>query len=173
VRRHKAHDEVAAEVRADWADRLQPQPLLIEASAAENAMFAELANTWIHPASGTAPTSGKGRTLFPWTLFKAALSSHRALGETIAARRATLAKRDMPDVGVNTAAISTEDAALERLGELNAAIDDTSASKLTALIQQLREIGVGPPQQHPGWWCSPSASPRSTGWPPPCPRPSS
>ena len=144
VRRHKAHDEVAAEVRADWADRLQPQPLLIEASDAENAMFAELANTWIHPASGTAPTSGKGRNLFPWTLFKAALSSHRALGETITARRATLAKRDTPEAGANTAAVSTEDAALERLGELNAAIDDTSASKLTALIEQLREIGVDP-----------------------------
>ena len=139
VRRHKAHEEVAAEVRADWADRLQPQPLLIEASDAENAMFAELANTWIHPASGTAPTSGKGRTLFPWTLFKAALSSHRALGETITARRATLAKRETADEGAEA-----EDRALERLGELNAAIDDQSASKLTALIEQLKEIGVGP-----------------------------
>ena len=126
VRRHKQHEEVAAEVRSDWADRLQPQPLLIKASDAENAMFAELANTWIHPASGTAPTSGKGRTLFPWTLFKAALSSHRALGETITARRATLAKRETADEGTNTAAIATEDAALERLGELNAAIDDLS-----------------------------------------------
>jgi superfamily II DNA or RNA helicase len=139
VRRHKQHEEVAAEVRSDWADRLDPKPLLIEASDAENAMFAELANTWIHPASGTAPTSGKGRTLFPWTLFKAALSSHRALGETITARRNTLAKREAADEGVEA-----EDRALERLGDLNAAIDDQSASKLTALIEQLKEIGVGP-----------------------------
>ncbi len=144
VRRHKAHDEVAAEVRADWADRLEPKPLLIEASDAENAMFTELADTWIHPTSGMAPTSGKGRSLFPWTLFKAALSSHRALGETITARRNTLAKRETVDQASGAENTKAEDAALERLGELNAAIDDHSASKLTALIEQLREIGVGP-----------------------------
>ena len=50
-------------------------------------------------------------------------------------------RQDQASGAENTKA---EDAALERLGELNAAIDDHSASKLTALIEQLREIGVGP-----------------------------
>ncbi|MEZ5380501.1 MAG: DEAD/DEAH box helicase [Microthrixaceae bacterium] len=150
VRRHKAHEEVAAEVRADWEDRLEPRPLLIDASPAENALFAELADTWIYPASGTAPTSGKGRTLFPWTLFKAALSSHRALGQTVAARRKTLADR----ADAQSPESRAEDAALVRLDELVAAIEGNAteepadevngASKLQALIEQLVDIGVGP-----------------------------
>jgi len=65
VRRHKNHDEVAPEVGARWADRLPPNPVLVDASPAENALFAELADTWTHPVAGKAPTSGKGRSLFP------------------------------------------------------------------------------------------------------------
>ena len=88
---------------------------MVEASPAENELFRELADTWTHPLHGKAPVAGKGASLFPWTLFKAALSSHRALAQTIEARRKTLA----PDAGgVKTAEQTTEDAALERLGTL-------------------------------------------------------
>ena len=35
--------------------------------------------SWTNPVAGKAPVSGPGRSLFPWTLFKSALSSHHAL----------------------------------------------------------------------------------------------
>jgi SNF2 family DNA or RNA helicase len=87
VRRHKAHEEVAPEVADQWADRKTPQPVLVAASPRENALFNELADTWTHPTGGRAPASGQGRSLFPWTLFKAALSSHVGLQQTIESRR--------------------------------------------------------------------------------------
>ena len=106
------------------------------------AMFDELADTWIHPRDGQkAPTSGKGSSLFPWTLFKAALSSHRALSETVANRRRTLEGRDG---SVKDSTNIAEYETLGRLGELAAEVPDGSASKLEALVSQLQDIGVGP-----------------------------
>lgn len=149
VRRHKHSDDVAAEVWADWAERLEPRALRIPASAAENALFAELSETWLHPPSGSAPTSGAGRSLFPWTLFKAALSSHKALADTIANRRRTLAQRarhDQPDVPNPELPpeLQAEDNALATLADRCNNINERSASKLVALIDNLREIGIGP-----------------------------
>ena len=143
VRRHKSHDEVAAEVSGQWADRLEPKALLLDASPAENALFTELADTWTHPVDGVAPVSGRGRSLFPWTLFKAALSSHKALDQTIKARRKTLAVKAEKQGGMN-AELQTEDNALDTLGKRCSAIDDSNSSKLQALVEQLREIGIGP-----------------------------
>jgi superfamily II DNA or RNA helicase len=139
VRRHKNHEEVAPEVGGQWADRLPSRPVLIDASPAETALFTELTETWTHPWQGSAPVSGQGRSLFPWTLYKSALSSHHALLQTVEARRKTLARS-----GDLSRQRETEDAALEKLGTLAGAIDDTSSSKLAALVEALREIGVGP-----------------------------
>ena len=147
VRRHKNHDEVAPEVGGQWADRLDPNPVLVDASPAENALFAELARTWTHPPHGTAPVSGKGSSLFPWTLLKAALSSHHALLQTIEARRKTLASHAVEEPLGDRSKNGDrrrEDAALEVLGQRAAAIDDTSSAELIALVDQLRQIGVGP-----------------------------
>lgn len=142
VRRHKGNDEVAAEVGHRWADRLPPRPLPVPPTPAEEAIFDELAHTWLHPPAGTrAPTSGTGATLFPWTLFKAALSSHRALADTVRARRRTLAGADGAPVDPDRAA---EDVALARLGDLAEQVGDHDAAKLTALVEQLTDIGVGP-----------------------------
>lgn len=145
IRRHKANEEVAAEVGKDWADRLPPQPLPVTPNPAEAAMFDELADTWTHPAEGKAPTTGSGATLFPWTLFKAALSSHRALAETVRNRRMTIRKSggtgEIGDVAPDRQA---EDDALARLGVLAEAVNNDSASKLETLVAQLREIGIGP-----------------------------
>jgi ERCC4-related helicase len=143
VRRHKQSSDVAAEVGTRWADRLPPRPILVEASPAENALFQVLADTWTHPVGGAAPTSGKGARLFPWTLFKAALSSHHALAQTIENRRKTLAASADTTTGLSPAQ-QAEDAALEALAERCAAIDDASSSKLQALVDQLKEIGIGP-----------------------------
>lgn len=142
IRRHKAHEEVASEVGHEWADRLEPTVVPVKPVGAEAAMFDELADTWIHPRDGQkAPTSGKGSSLFPWTLFKAALSSHRALSETVANRRRTLEGRDG---SVKDSTNIAEYETLGRLGELAAEVPDGSASKLEALVSQLQDIGVGP-----------------------------
>jgi len=93
VRRHKGHSEVKLELGSEWADRLEPKAIPIQASAEENLMFGELADTWTHPLSGAAPVAGRGKSLFPWTLFKAALSSHHALVETVENRRKNLAAK--------------------------------------------------------------------------------
>lgn len=140
VRRHKGNAEVAAEAGNKWADRLPPMPIPVRPTPAEEAIFAEIAEVWTHPPAGTkAPTSGSGATLFPWTLFKAALSSHRALAETVRNRRKSLRGADGEVADPDRAA---EDAALARLGELAEAVDDRNAAKLTALVEQLRAIGV-------------------------------
>jgi superfamily II DNA or RNA helicase len=142
VRRHKAHPEVAPEVTGQWADREPPNPILVDALPTENELFEELAATWTHPASGRAPASGQGRSLFPWTLFKAALSSRHALLQTIESRRKTIAST-APN-GELTREQLAEDTALGELARLAAEITDETSSKLATLIEQLRSIGVGP-----------------------------
>lgn len=162
VRRHKNSSEVAAEVGRMWADRLAPQGIHVPASPAEEAVFAELADTWLAPMNGSTPGTGKGHKLFPYTLLKAYLSSHRALAETVANRRKVLAGTlDAPKpVSASAPTVSSgpdiegsanversangEDAALERLAELVDHIDDASATKLAALADALVGCGIGP-----------------------------
>ena len=132
IRRHRHSPEVAEEVGADWAERREPDNRLVPASAAENALADELVATWLYPASGVSPYSGSGRTLFPWTLAKAFLSSPAALHETITSRLSRLG---------NTAAAYTEATALRRLDGLNDACNASSA-KYDELLRYLRGIGV-------------------------------
>lgn len=55
VRRHRHSPEVATVVGADWAERKQPQNFLVPASPAENAIARELDEVWLHPRTGTPP----------------------------------------------------------------------------------------------------------------------
>ncbi|MCP9491609.1 MAG: DEAD/DEAH box helicase [Solirubrobacteraceae bacterium MAG38_C4-C5] len=137
IRRFKK--DVVAEVGHEFPDRLPPVPIAVPAGAAENAVIAELAETWLHPEAGASPVSGKGSRLFPWTLLKAFLSSHVALRDTIRERQKKLA----PPTGA-TAQQQREAEALERLAELNDRIDDGASTKLERLIAELRTIGTGP-----------------------------
>ena len=139
MRRHKNSPDVAAEVGAAWADRLPPVGVPAAATPAENAVFDELAEVWLYPASGRAPVSGEGRRLFPYTLLKAFLSSHRALAETVDNRLDRLRKITTP-----VRDVEREISALERLAALVARVDDRSSAKLAALVETLRAIGVGP-----------------------------
>ena len=141
VRRHKAHREVAPELGSNWAERLDPRPIPVTPSPQEEALFDELATTWIHP-EGEPPTSGQGRSLFPWTLLKAALSSHHALTQTVEARRKTLASQAAD--GTLSLQQQAEDTALLILADRAAAINDSASSKLARLVEELKEIGVGP-----------------------------
>ena len=142
VRRHKQHPEVAPEIGENWADRGETEQIRIAPTPEEAAVFDELRNTWLYPAGGSAPTSGKGSTLFPWTLLKAALSSHRALAQTLAERRKSL-QRSAPETGL-TDKQQVEDAALERLEELTQAVEAADhKSKLDRLVDELQQVGVG------------------------------
>lgn len=132
VRRHRNSDEVKQVVGSDWAERKEPQNLLIRASAPEDAVAEELDAVWLHPRTGKSPSSS-GSHLFAWTLAKAFLSSPSALRATIAER----VKR-LPE----TAAGAVERSALGRLAELNEHTFSTSA-KYDALVGHLRGIGVG------------------------------
>jgi len=144
IRRHKQHKEVAPELGSRWADRLQPRAIEVVPSPAEAELFAELSDTWVHPPAGReAPVAGKGRGLFPWTLMKAALSSHRALAQTIENRRKSLASKADPVIGLSKSQ-QAEDDALVVLADRCAAVGDDDASKLIRLIAELRQIGVGP-----------------------------
>jgi hypothetical protein len=86
VRRHRHSPEVASVVGADWAERLEPNNVLVDANPIENAIAVELEQTWLHPTQGASPYSGQNARLFPWTLAKAYLSSPAALRATVAER---------------------------------------------------------------------------------------
>ncbi|MEV4620513.1 helicase-related protein [Asanoa sp. NPDC049573] len=131
IRRHRHSDEVAGVVGADWAERQDPENILVPASAAENEVARELENVWLWPADGRTPYSGQNASLFPWTLAKAFLSSPAALAETV--------DRRLKGLGPGA---ETERDALRRLAELNAAALAAGSAKYTQLVRRLREIGV-------------------------------
>ena len=153
VRRHKSHSEVKPELGQDWASRDEPKAVYIKPTAAEAALFDELAEVWLRPGPGRkAPVSGKGSILFPWTLLKAALSSDRALSETVNNRIKRL--RPMLDVaaGLTSASgkantksnVATQIAALESLADHCDRIERSGKkSKLERLVEELKRIGVG------------------------------
>ncbi|MEV5650206.1 helicase-related protein [Nocardia sp. NPDC052254] len=140
IRRHRHHDEVAAEVGSDWAERAEPVHRLVSPSPAEELVAQELSQVWLHPESGRSPYSGETKALFPWTLAKAFLSSPAALRESINQRRNKLREKGGP----HGAEQRTELEALNRLADLNDKAFTESAGKQAALIDRLREIGVGP-----------------------------
>ncbi|MGH3628592.1 MAG: SNF2-related protein [Sciscionella sp.] len=135
IRRHRHSPDVAREVGHMWAERPEPEVITVEANAAEEAVAAELSDTWLHPTTGATPITGAGRQLFPWTLAKAFLSSPTALLETIQTRRRTLTAKNELD--------TPEGAALSRLADLAAKAEQHGSAKLDALVAHLRKIGVG------------------------------
>ncbi|STX07477.1 helicase-related protein [Kocuria rosea] len=129
VRRHRHSPEVAREVGADWAERKEPQNLHVPAWPEEDAVAQELADTWLYPLNGTSPSAAGGdRSLFPWTLAKAFLSSPAALGATIS-NRLKNAKGD-------------EQESLERLQQLTEEITPKRSAKYCRLVEYLKGIGV-------------------------------
>ena len=135
IRRHRHSPDVAAEVGNAWAERLPPNNVMVAASDAEDAVAAELNDTWLHPASGSSPYSGDNASLFPWTLAKAFLSSPAALGATVKERRRKLDPSSPSRAG--------EIAALDSLAELNDEVLAGTSAKYDALVDHLRGIGVG------------------------------
>lgn len=135
IRRHRHSPDVAAEVGGDWAERAEPVHRLVKPSPAEDAVAAELSQTWLHPRSRSSPYSGDTKALFPWTLAKAYLSSPAALAESIRQRRNKLDDSD-PDQ-------RKELKALQTLDQLNVKALNERAGKFAALVARLQEIEVG------------------------------
>ncbi|WP_255583809.1 DEAD/DEAH box helicase [Dietzia sp. ANT_WB102] len=128
IRRHRHSPEVASEVGSAWAERAEPNNVLVPASPQETALARELRDTWTGP--GVQPPSGDNR-LFPWTLAKAFLSSPAALAESVSNRR-------------KNASGPAEIAALDRLAELAEAVTPATSAKYQRLVAYLREIGISP-----------------------------
>src|SRR5699024_3020033 len=75
VRRHRNSSDVKLEVGHKWAPRRDPDIKPVTPTSEEQAVLDELRDVWLHPEGGQLPVTGKGGRLFPWTLFKAFLSS--------------------------------------------------------------------------------------------------
>ncbi|MGV8965354.1 MAG: helicase-related protein [Cellulomonas sp.] len=140
IRRHRHSPDVASVVGGDWAERLEPQNLLVPASAAENAIARELEDIWLYPGSGSSPYSGANSGLFPWTLAKAFLSSPAALRESIRERTRRLGPTP-------THSQQREIDALANLDTLAANAGTRTSGKYAALVDYLRKIGVAPQQK--------------------------
>ena len=134
VRRHRHSPEVARVVGADWAERQEPNNILVRATEDEDDVARELEETWLWPGQGRSPYSGQNASLFPWTLAKAFLSSPAALKETIEGRLSRLGRDDRADV---------ERHALRRLATLNDKTLQRASAKYIQLVALLKEIGVG------------------------------
>ncbi|PYY45744.1 SNF2-related protein [Curtobacterium sp. MCBD17_023] len=138
IRRHRHSPAVAMEVGADWAERQEPNNVLVPASPAEAAIAEELSMVWLHPQGGRSPYSGENASLFPWTLAKAFLSSPSALDESVRERLKRLRKGDADGD------VQREIDALERLEQLTVTALSSSSGKYDALLQHAKSIGVGP-----------------------------
>ena len=143
VRRHKQHPEVALELGDKWADRLPPKAVMVSPTLQESALLNELREVWLHPTRGSPPVSGPGSTLFPWTLLKAALSSHRALAETVKQRCRNIGSQSAEGMDLSEKQQLEADA-LASLGQHCEAIESSGQSKLERLVADLNQIGIGP-----------------------------
>ncbi|WP_438388723.1 SNF2-related protein [Actinopolyspora saharensis] len=135
IRRTKTTPEVRDSFKKSWADRGPSLPVHARASAAEEKVFTELAERWL--SRDGVSSSSRGGQLFPYTLLKAFLSSHEALLETISERLRRTTDRTDPQT-------RTERQALEELSALAGQITSETAAKFRELVNQLRELGVGP-----------------------------
>ena len=156
IRRTKTSPEVREAIKDEmWKDRGPSKPIHVPATEKERAVFKELATRWI-PADPSTPSVSRHQ-LVPYRLLKSFLSSHKALLETIKTRIGTLdnPQADKPrngtkrqtrseDPAVREAARKTERAALVDLQHLAEQIEDQDSAKLTALVNELRDMGVGP-----------------------------
>ncbi|MEU7913884.1 DEAD/DEAH box helicase [Microbispora bryophytorum] len=131
IRRTKISPEVRDQMGAKWPERGSSVPVRCAATPAEERVFEELTQVWLagDQRAGGPVVDGKNR-LFPYTLLKAFLSSHRALAKTVGNR-------------LKNAKEPREIDALRTLADLTAQITDVDSAKLDALVRLLRdEIGV-------------------------------
>ena len=78
IRRTKISPEVTNEIGGKWRERGPSQAVRCPATPKEERVFDELTATWL---GSHAPGVTSERRLFPYTLLKAFLSSHKALAQ--------------------------------------------------------------------------------------------
>ncbi|MGW4244583.1 helicase-related protein [Nocardia sp. NPDC004722] len=132
IRRTKTDSEVRNQIGTKWPDRGPSVPLRCAATPAEEKIFAELTEVWLAGEQRLGgPVVGTKNRLFPYTLLKSFLSSHKALAKTVANR-------------LQSAEEQREIDALKTLQQLTSRMTDDDSAKLAALVARLKEIGVGP-----------------------------
>ncbi|MFI0411324.1 DEAD/DEAH box helicase [Actinomadura sp. 3N508] len=130
IRRTKVSPEVRDQMGARWPDRGPSVPITCQATPAEEKVFEELTRVWLAGDERPGgPVVDSRNRLFPYTLLKAFLSSHRALRSTVENR-------------LRNAREDREIQALTTLKELADQITDKDSSKLAALVTELEKIGV-------------------------------
>lgn len=146
IRRTKTDPEVRDSLKGVWADRGPSQPVIAKATAKETAVLEELAARWI--PRDRAASSVCVDPMVAYNLLKAFLSSHRALQDSVEARAKTLAKplrgRKGQDPAKLEAARRIEREAILDLARVAGDLGSHDSSKLDALVEALKEIGVGP-----------------------------
>lgn len=135
IRRHRHSPEVATIVGPQWAERQEPVNRLVDASAQEDEIAAELADHWLYGNRGQS----SGDRLFGWVLAKAFLSSPAALAETA---RNRLARAKLKTAHDGTRIDPADRESLERLAELGDRAAETKSGKYAALLTELDRIGV-------------------------------
>ena len=128
IRRTKISPEVTNEIGGKWRERGPSKAVPCPATPEEERVFDELTATWL---GNHAPGVTSERRLFPYTLLKAFLSSHKALAKTAENR-------------LKNATDEPERQALTTLKRLAEQITDEDSAKLAALVATLEDIGVGP-----------------------------
>lgn len=134
LRRTKVSHEVRADLGDRWPERGASRPVHCPASASEEAVFAELARTWLGPSAPPGPTR-----LWPYTLLKAFLSSHHALASTVERRIKTITDDDRLKPGKDRRELD----ALRHLADLAGQVTDDDSAKLAALLKELERLGMG------------------------------
>ncbi|GHD20570.1 helicase [Nocardiopsis kunsanensis] len=143
IRRTKVHPEVRADIGDQWPERGPSVPVRVAATPAEEAVSAELTQVWLAgEAREGGPVVAKNNRLFPYTLLKAFLSSHRALAATVGNRLKVLERKHATAPAADPA-LDREHAALTELGRLADKIDTSSSAKFQGLLTQLADIGIG------------------------------
>ncbi|GAA1999283.1 DEAD/DEAH box helicase [Nocardiopsis rhodophaea] len=146
IRRTKVNPEVREQMGDKWPDRGPSESVYCAATPAEEAVFDELTRVWLRGEGREGgPVVRRERRLFPYTLIKAFLSSHRALATTIDNR---LASMTVGSTGkLKDGQDEREFGALKDLKQLVERISDADSAKRAALIEQLKDIGVGKGQK--------------------------
>lgn len=134
IRRTKISDEVRDQMGGKWPDRGPSVALRAPATEKEEAIFAELADVWLPGPDRADGPVDRDRRLFPYTLAKAFLSSHVALGTTVAKRLKNLEQAKAGE--------TREVVALKKLAGLVGQMNDVDSAKHAALIEELKRIGV-------------------------------
>ncbi|MBE1532627.1 DEAD/DEAH box helicase [Actinomadura algeriensis] len=130
IRRTKVSPEVQDEMGDRWPERGPSVSVRCAATPAEERVFEELTQVWLAGDERTGgPVVDSRNRLFPYTLLKSFLSSHRALRTTVANR-------------LRNAKEAREIEALTTLRDLADGIGDDDSAKLTALVAELEKIGV-------------------------------